>query len=80
MSTGIETWNVDPMTIGPMYPFPGSEGFWVIVGIVLWILWHVYQARLESKTHRLDHELAEKEGYLKQAMEGRPIGIRPTGD
>ncbi len=38
MSTGIETWNVNLLDIGPMYPFPGTEMLWVVIGIGSWIL------------------------------------------
>ena len=57
MTTGIESWNVDLMMIGPMYPFVGSETLLAIVGIVSWIVWHVLQARVEKQ--EIEQELAE---------------------
>ncbi len=39
MSTGIESWNVDWLTLGPLYPFPGSELVWVGLATAGWILW-----------------------------------------
>ena len=51
MSTGIESWNATMTDIGPLYPFVGSEGFWLIVCMALWIIWHIVQTRLENKTY-----------------------------
>jgi hypothetical protein len=51
MATGIQSFN-DPGSIGPLYPFPGSEVALAIVGIVLWIVWHVLQNRAESREWR----------------------------
>ena len=69
MSTGIESWNVNLLEIGPMYPFPGTEILWAIIGIGSWVVWHLIQGRMEKKV--LDEEnqaFADKE-KLKQAMQ-----------
>lgn len=69
MSTGIESWNVNLLEIGPMYPFAGTEMLWAIIGIGSWIVWHLVQGRMEKKV--LDEEnqaFADKE-KLKQAMQ-----------
>ena len=45
MSTGnIESWSGNMAEIGPLYPFVGAEFALFVVGMVLWILWHVRQA------------------------------------
>ena len=50
MSTnGMESWAVDLKDIGAIYPFQGSETVLVIVGLVFWIGWHVWQIRHESE-------------------------------
>ena len=49
-TTGIESWAVDLKDIGAIYPFQGSEGLLVILGIICWIAWHVWQLRFEEKT------------------------------
>ena len=48
MSTGlVENWaNVDSM--GAIYPFTGSEGFLVVLGLAFWIIWHIWQIRSEN--------------------------------
>lgn len=41
-STGLDSF-LDPSEIGPMYPFPGYEWLFVLIGVVLWLLWHAGQ-------------------------------------
>ena len=49
MSTiGYESWAVDLKDVGAVYPFQGSETLMVIIGVALWILWHVIQTRGEN--------------------------------
>ncbi len=50
MSTGIEAWK-NLADIGAIYPFVGSEVMWVIIGLVLWIVWHVLQISAEKEHH-----------------------------
>lgn len=54
MSTGIETWNQNLLEIGPMYPFPGTEWLWVIIGVGSWLIWHVIQTRMETRVYDED--------------------------
>lgn len=35
--------------LGPIYPFVGWEGLFCFIGLVLWILWHILQFRMENK-------------------------------
>jgi len=69
MSTGIETWNMNLLDIGPMYPFPGTEMIWVLIGLATWILWHVYQARVEKNALDHENELFEGREKLRAAMD-----------
>jgi len=48
MPTGIESFG-NPGSIGPIYPGVGTEVALAIIGIVLWIAWHVLQTRNESR-------------------------------
>lgn len=48
-TTPIETWAVDLGEVTNIYPMVGSEGILAIIGIVLWIGWHVWQCRYEKK-------------------------------
>ncbi len=52
MATGnVESWGGNISEIGPLYPFVGLEGLMVVVGVALWILWHVVQVRTENATY-----------------------------
>jgi hypothetical protein len=52
MSTGnFENWAGNITDIGPMYPFVGTEMWWYVLGLALWIIWHVLQTKGESKTY-----------------------------
>ena len=62
MSTGnIESWAGEIADIGAIYPFVGSEMALVLIGVVLWILWFVMQARMEER---------EYEEEMKQSVDG----------
>ena len=68
MSTGIESWNMNLLDIGPMYPFVGSEVFWALLGIASWVVWHIIQIRMENKVYEEDEQLFEDPDKLSQAM------------
>ena len=58
MSTGVESFeNLDQ--IGAIYPMVGAEGVLVVVGVAMWIIWHIWQTRIENDTYRKDIENAE---------------------
>lgn len=50
-TTGIESWAVDLKDVGAIYPFQGSEMLMVIVGVILWLAWHVWCVRWERRQH-----------------------------
>ncbi len=51
MATGqIESWGGAMTDIGPLYPFVGTEVWWWVIGLALWIGWHVWQGRFENRT------------------------------
>lgn len=68
MSTGIESWNVNLLDIGPMYPFPGTELLWALIGIGTWILWHILQGRLEGKVMDEEEREFSDKARLEAAM------------
>jgi hypothetical protein len=52
MNTGnIESWGGNISEIGPLYPFVGSEVPLFIVGMALWIIWHVLLIRTETSSY-----------------------------
>ena len=66
MSTnGMTSWAVDLKDVGAIYPFQGSETLLVILGVVFWIGWHVWQIRhenaeLKSEKNRANAERSKK--------------------
>ena len=47
----VESWGGTITDIGPIYPMVGTEGLLVIIGVVLWIVWHVIQAKRENRDY-----------------------------
>lgn len=59
-TTAVETWvGADLSTLGPIYPFVGTETILVIVGVIFWLGFHFIQAGQEKK------ELAEDEAAAR---------------
>lgn len=57
MSTAhFQNWAGNIMDIGPIYPFVGSEFLWFLVVFVVWIVWHVVQSRMETRTYEEEIE------------------------
>lgn len=50
MSTNVESWG-DVASLGAIYPFPGIEGPLVIVGVLVWIVWHIWQIKSENREY-----------------------------
>ena len=50
-TTSIESWAVDLKDVGAIYPFQGSEVLMVVVGVALWIAWHLWCVRWERSQH-----------------------------
>ena len=52
MTTGnVESWGGNISEIGPLYPFVGAEVLLFVVGMALWIVWHVLQIRTETQSY-----------------------------
>ena len=62
MSTikGLDSWAVDLAEVGPVYPFQGTEVLMFIVGLALWIGWHIWQIRAENAEIEEDLHMADK--------------------
>lgn len=76
MTTGsFRNWAGNIADIGAIYPFVGTETLMWIVAIVLWIAWHIVQAKRENAAYRDEiarygkpealRELIEKQGSNK---------------
>ena len=47
----VESWGGTIADIGPIYPMVGAEGLLVVIGVALWIVWHVIQAKRENRDY-----------------------------
>lgn len=61
ISTGLDSFS-NPSEIGPLYPFVGAEWFFVLLAVVLWLLWHVLQIRLENRDNERAVQTYERIG------------------
>lgn len=69
MSTGnFENWDGNILDLGPIYPFVGWEVFMVVLCVIFWVGWHVWQIKMENKG--LDDEVRRlrQGGNLQQAV------------
>jgi hypothetical protein len=57
MSTnGMTSWAVDLKDVAAVYPFQGSEALLVVLGVLVWIGFHILQIRNERR--EVAHDLA----------------------
>ena len=70
-TTPISTWAVDLADVDKIYPWVGSEMIMAVIGLVLWLLWHVWQLKHENEEYRrkvADH--ANEENIRKSVADG----------
>jgi hypothetical protein len=48
-TTPMDSFAVDLATLGPVYPFVGTEIWLVLAALVIWIAFHVWQIRFEDR-------------------------------
>jgi hypothetical protein len=66
--TTVDSWAVDLVTLGPIYPMVGSEVLLVILGVVFWLGWTVWHFKFEQRTYDEDVKLLSEPGRLEKAM------------
>ena len=50
-TTPISNWSVDLADVTAIYPWVGSEGITVLICVVLWLAWHVWQLKHENNNY-----------------------------
>ena len=75
-STGLDSFS-NPSEIGPMYPFVGQEWIFVVIGVVLWLLWHVGQVISETRENEESRRAVEELG-IERVMYYGGSAIVPT--
>ena len=69
VNTGITSWSAESLpNIEAMYPFVGWEVEMTIVGVVVWIGWHVWQIMSENNAY--DEQTSKLRGNLPKAISG----------
>jgi hypothetical protein len=66
------TWAVDLANVGAVYPLLGWEVIMVVVGIALWILWHITQIRQENQEYAEDIKRYGSKESIKKALDEHP--------
>ena len=64
MST-ITTWSTNPADVGPMYPFVGTEWIFLVICVAGWLIWQVWQIKLENATYEEDSEKLQGEALTE---------------
>ena len=76
--TNVESWAVDLAEVGAIYPMVGTEVILWIIGMVLWIVWHVWQAKHENSTYNAELQKYGNPEALQKAMNGGSSGSSDT--
>ena len=70
MNTGmVESWNGNPLDLGPLYPFVGMEIPIFLVSFIFWILYTVWQMKSEHRMYRMEMQVLSKEDKLNRTIE-----------
>ena len=67
-TTGLDSWAVDLAEVGPVYPFQGSEVLMVIVGVAIWIIWHIWRVKLENRTFEEDEARLKNNHSMEETI------------
>jgi len=67
-TTPIETWAVDLADVTVIYPFVGSEVIMVVIAVVLWLGWHVWQVKHENAEYRDQMAKHGDDDSIKRAL------------
>lgn len=69
-TTIVESWSGTDLTqLGPIYPMVGWEFGLFVVGVAFWLLFHVLQARIETKEFERDEAAARDKERLQRVFD-----------
>ncbi len=69
-TTPLDSWAVDLADVTVIYPFVGWEVTMVVIGVALWIIWHIWQVKFENNTYKEDIEKHATSENLRKATSG----------
>lgn len=68
-TTTVDSWTgLDLLSVGPIYPFVGSEALLWILGLIFWIGFHILGARIEKRELEADAEAARHPERLSRVF------------
>ncbi len=74
----VESWTAQPETLGAIYPFLGWEGLMILMTVVFWVSWTVWQLRTESEEYARIAQAVRETGELTAALaEAEPEPPQP---
>lgn len=73
-TTEVTSWAVDLSTLGPIYPFVGTEMLWFLLGLAFWIGFHVWQIRAENRAFKEDMSKLRTPADIEAALAGHRLG------
>jgi hypothetical protein len=68
-TTPMHTFAVDLASLGPIYPFVGTEKLLVLIAMVVWVGFHVWQIRFENRTYAAELAKLSTPDRLQRALE-----------
>jgi hypothetical protein len=69
----VGSWAGAITDIGPLYPMVGTEGILVIIGVIFWIGWHIWQFRMENANYEDDLKTLKHNDNMTKALRGERI-------
>ncbi len=69
-TTPLDSWAVDLADVTFIYPFVEWEFTMVVIGVALWIIWHIWQVKFENNTYKEDIEKHATSENLRKATSG----------
>ena len=69
-TTPLESWAVDLKDVTLIYPGVGLEVPMVILAVVLWIGWQIWQCKHETRTSKEEAEKYAKGDNIRKSIAG----------
>lgn len=76
-TTEVTSWAVDLSTLGPIYPFVGTEMLLWILGLAFWIGFHVWQIRAENRVLEEDLRRLSTPAAIEAALHEQRLRAAP---
>jgi hypothetical protein len=68
-TTPMQTYAVDLASLGPVYPFVGMEKLLVLIALIVWVGFHIWQIRFENRTYAAELAKLSTPERLQRALQ-----------